>query len=217
MSVSSFGDRDSRRPVVLGIVGGIGAGKSRVARAFESAGVPVFDADASAKTHLDEPGVRREIAEAFGGGVIDAETGRVDRGALAGVVFGDRAALDRLESILHPRVLADQQAFIESKGAAGFGVVVIDAPLLLEAGFGRFCDHILFVEASEGARLSRVKASRGWTDGEFRRREASQWPLERKRSAADFTMGNDRTDTGSIDERIRSILATIDGEKTRRG
>lgn len=194
--------------MVIGIVGGIGAGKSRVARAFEAQGVPLFDADANAKSHLDDEGVKQELTEAFGEGVIDAKTGGVDRSALAGVVFSDRSALDRLESMLHPRVLRDQQAFIARAGEDGAEAVVIDAPLLLEAGFGRYCDTIVFVEASEATRLARVEKSRGWTPREFHQREASQWPLERKRAHADRVVVNE-DENGSIEAQIRSILDSM--------
>lgn len=195
-------------PYVLGIVGGIGAGKSFVASRFASLGVPVFDADSNSKSHLEDSAVIAEIREAFGAGVLDEATGRVDRAALAGVVFADRASLDRLQSILHPRVLADQRAFIERAHGDGAPIVMIDAPLLLEAGFDSECDAVVFVEASEATRRERVVGGRGWTEEAFRDREASQWPLERKKAACRFVVHND-AQSGSIEEQIRSIIATI--------
>ena len=140
--------------------------------------------------------------------MIDATTGEVDRKALAGVVFSDRSALDRLEAILHPRVLRDQEAFIARSGDGGAEAVVIDAPLLLEAGFGRHCDSIVYVEASEATRVARVEKSRGWTPEEFHQREASQWPMERKRAHADHIVMNE-DENGSIESRIRSILGSM--------
>ncbi|MEQ9617200.1 MAG: dephospho-CoA kinase [Phycisphaerales bacterium] len=200
-------------PIVLGIAGGIGAGKSTVARVFEAHGVPVFDADANAKAHLNDDAVQKQLRERFGDGVIDAD-GLADRSALASIVFADRAKLKALESILHPLVLADQRAFIEAARANGTPTVMIDAPLLFEAGFDAHCHAIVFVEADRATRLARVTASRGWSEEDFDAREAAQWPLERKRAGAAHIVENS-LDSAALDAQVRSILATLERDQTR--
>ncbi len=194
-------------PTVLGIVGGIGAGKTHASRRFAQQGVPVFDADANAKSHLDDPDVRDHLARAFGEGVLGAE-GRVDRAALAGIVFADREKLSELEAILHPLVIRDQHAFIDRARDEGAAVVLIDAPLLLEAGFDRFCHAVVFVDAPRATRLGRVLGPRGWSESQFLAREKAQWPVERKKSRADFVLKN-TDECPSLDAQIRQLLATL--------
>ena len=194
-------------PAVLGIVGGIGAGKSHVAKLFAARGVAVFDADSNAKTHLEDADVRARLASSFGESVLD-EDGRVDRGKLAAIVFADREKLSVLEAILHPLVLADQHGFIDRAREAGTAVVLIDAPLLLEAGFDRFCHRIVFVESPLAVRLERVVGSRNWTESQFFDRERSQWPVERKLDRADTVLQN-RGEGPCLDEQIGQLLATL--------
>ena len=86
--------------------------------------------------------------------------------------------------------------------------MVVDAPLLLEAGIDSECDHLVFIDAPPEARLERVAATRGWTHDHLLRREAAQLPLDEKRSRADFVISNDGS-PNDIDDRVRSILETI--------
>lgn len=202
------------RVAVIGIVGGIGAGKSRVAAAFAELGCVVSDSDAQARAALNEPAVRDELVRWWGAGVLDS-AGKVDRAKVAAIVFAQPPERQRLEALVHPRVheaRAKEYAMARATGAAG---LIIDAPLLLEAGIDRECDALVFVDAPRSERVARVK-SRGWDDAELARREAAQWPLARKRAACGYVIENrdGRTDQVAqarvILEAIRQAIPTHD-------
>lgn len=165
--------------VVVGIVGRIAAGKSTVARALAAHGADVIDADALAHEALDEPAVRAAIGRRFGAGVL-RDDGRVDRAALAGIVFGAdeaaAAALRDLEALVHPRVRARIEATLgRLRGAAAGGsprVVVLDVPLLMQAGWDALCDRLLLVACDEEVRRRRL-AARGWSEAHRDRRDTA--------------------------------------------
>jgi dephospho-CoA kinase len=118
----------------------------------------------------------------------------VDRKAVASHLFGpgDAAENDRefLESLTHPRIGERLEVDVSRFMAEGRKVVVLDAALLFEAGWNKLCDLVVFVDSSRENRLRRAR-TRGWSDAEFGRREAAQWPVEDKRRAADFVLKND--------------------------
>lgn len=178
------------RPYLIGLVGGIASGKSTVARAFERRGARVLDADSLAKALLDLPDVRRDLATAFG----DVETsGRVDHAKLAQKAFATPEGGRRLNEIMHPRVAAEIARVVEDWRFSGFrAIVVVDAPLLLEAGMKKGVDSVVFVEAPEAERRERAR-QRGWDDTELGRRERLQWPLERKKAESDVVISNGGT------------------------
>lgn len=197
------------RPPVIGIAGGVGSGKSTVAAILDSLGCLVLNADEQAKTILDTPDVRTEIVK-WWGEVVLADDGSVDRSVVASIVFADPQQLRRLESILHHRVIQMQKDAIENADPAVTPAVVLDIPLLFEAGMDAECDAILFVDTPEADRLARVQATRGWDEAELTRRQASQWPLEAKKTKSDFVVmnGGDEADlkiqVREVFERIRS-------------
>ncbi len=200
---------------VIGLTGGVAAGKSYVARLLADRGAVVIDADAIGHHVLTRPLVIRSIANALGPGVLD-ESGRIDRTKLARLVFGedDLAKLRRglLETIVHPAIHADVvRALRRAKEAQPPPpMVVIDAPLLMETGWNKMCDRILFVEAPREVRLQRAQ-SRGWSDREFASREAAQWDVVRKRSVADAvirSVDNPRDMETQIDELFPQLVAS---------
>jgi dephospho-CoA kinase len=195
------------RPIVIGLAGGIGAGKSLVARVFAELGCVVIDSDAEAKAALDRPEVRRRLVEWWGSGVVGAD-GKVDRAEVAKIVFTDEAARRRLEALVHPLVKAARDAAVARASAAGAPAVVVDAPLLFEAGVDKECDVVVFVDAPRAARLARVKATRGWDEPELDRRERAQWGLDVKRPLADYVVVNDR-DPGELRGRVGAIFHRI--------
>ncbi len=174
-------------PLVIGILGGIAAGKSTVAAIFAGHGLRLIDADAISRALTEEPEVVAAIAEAFGSEVRRA--GGIDRQALGRLVFADEAARKRLEAILHPRIQARIQAALAAALSAGTSAL-LDAPLLLETGLEQWCDHLVFVEVAAAIREQRASA-RGWPTGELARREAAQLPLAAKRAAAGYTVRTD--------------------------
>jgi len=177
--------------VHVGLTGNIGAGKSTVARLLAKRGAAVIDADELASEVLAQPDTVRAIREAFGPDVVD--DGRVDRAALARRVFADAAARRRLEAIVHPRVAELQAARAEvlSERRPAPPMIVHDVPLLFEAGLAEAMDAVVVVDAPLQTRIERVVAARGLDAEEVRRRDAAQWPAERKRAQADVVIEND--------------------------
>ena len=175
----------------IGLTGGIGSGKSTAAARFAELGALVIDADALAR-EVVEPGtdgLAAVVAE-FGEQVLDAD-GRLDRPALARLVFGDEAARGRLNAIVHPRVRTRAAGLI---AAAPPGTVVVqDVPLLVETERAAAYDLVVVVEAPEQRRVQRLAADRGMSAEDVRARMASQATDEQRRAVADVVLVNDGT------------------------
>lgn len=175
----------------IGLTGGIGSGKSTAAARFAELGALVIDADALAR-EVVEPGtdgLAAVVAE-FGEQVLDAD-GRLDRPALAKLVFGDEAARGRLNAIVHPRVRTRAAGLI---AAAPPGTVVVqDVPLLVETERAAAYDLVVVVEAPEQRRVQRLAADRGMSAEDVRARMASQATDEQRRAVADVVLVNDGT------------------------
>jgi dephospho-CoA kinase len=175
---------------VLGLLGGIGSGKSTVAAFLSEQGAIVLDADAIAHDLLTDPSIITEVTAAFGRDVMSTN-GSVDRAALGSIVFSDISSnkLSVLEEIIHPRV---RQVILDELARAkriNHPLVVLDIPLLLESPLLQECHRLLFVDTSRKNRLERV-AMRDWDESEFNRREALQASLELKEERADDTVLN---------------------------
>ena len=197
---------------MIGIVGGIGSGKSFVARLFGEAGCLVFDADASVRASYADEGVRAQLRQWWGGGVFAAD-GSVDRRAVADRVFGTGPAAvadrHRLEGLLHARAAADREA-ATAAGAADPAVVAVvwDVPLLVEVGLDGRCDAVVFVDAPADVRAARVLARGGWPAAELARRENLQVPLDKKRDVADYVIVS-TADADTIRSHVRDVLRRI--------
>ncbi len=191
---------------VIGVVGGIGSGKSRVASLLEEAGCVVSDADALARAALQDSMVRDTIVSWWGDGILE-EDGSVSRAAVADRVFADASELERLEQLLHPLVEAARKAEFDAAPETTTALV-IDAPLLLEVGLDRECDAIVFVECPLELRLERVASSRGWDAAELERRETLQMPLDEKRSRAHHVVLNHGR-VEDLREQVEALLATL--------
>ena len=195
-----------KSPPIIGLLGGIGSGKSAVAFALKECGCIVADADANAKAVLHDPEVREQLIVWWGTKVLCTD-GDIDRKAISDIVFHDEEARKQLEQLIHPRVRCMQEAQFAETEASTRGLV-IDAPLLLEVGLDTLCDALIFVESSRELRLSRVSESRGWTLEELDRREDAQLPLDTKRNKADYVLINE----GALDEvqfQVEQILGDI--------
>ncbi|MEE3001928.1 MAG: dephospho-CoA kinase [Planctomycetota bacterium] len=196
----------NNRPPTIGLSGGIGAGKSRVAAILREMGCLVSDADALAKAMLDEASVREAIAGWWGDAVFD-DDGHVDRSAVAERVFSDPVELQRLEALLHPLVERARGAEFDT-APEGTPALVIDAPLLFETGLDEQCDVILFIDAPRSIRLERLAEARGWNAEELERREDRQMPLDAKRERAHHVLQNH----GGVDDlkdQVEQILETL--------
>lgn len=175
----------------IGLTGGIGSGKTTAARRFAELGALVVDADAVAR-EVVEPGTEglAAVVGAFGPGLLDP-TGRLDRPALAAIVFGDAAARARLNGILHPLI---RRRVAERIAAAPAGTVVVqDVPLLVETGQAGAFDLVVVVETPEALRVRRLVADRGMPAGQARARMAAQASDEQRRAVADVVLVNDGT------------------------
>lgn len=180
----------------VGLTGGLASGKSTVARMLAGRGATVIDADRLV-AELYEPGEpgARAAAELFGEEVLDGR-GAVDREGLAAVVFADPEARRRLERAVHPLV---RERFAEIARETE-GVVVLEATLLVEAGYAPDFDRVVTVEAEPEARLRRAVA-RGMDEAEARRRLAAQGDGEARRTAADVVIRNDG-DLAELERRV---------------
>lgn len=201
---------EGNRKLIIGLAGGIGAGKSTVASAMAQLGGRVIDADAAAREALKREDVRQQIVDWWGQAMLD-EAGGLNRKQLAERVFSDEAERRRLEGLLHPiiaaqreRMIADAQADPEAR------FIVLDAPLLFEVGLDKRCDHVVFVDADRNRRLDRVARERGWSADELERREKNQMSLDRKRQLADNVIVNDASEAACF-EQVRDLLARILG------
>lgn len=180
----------SGRKPVIGLMGGIGSGKSHVARAFESLGCGVIDADRLAREALNSAESITLLRQWWGDSIIGAD-GLPDRKAIAARVFQRPDELSRLEALLHPMVNQRREA-LRSRYNADPSVVAIieDSPLLLEKYADYPVNARVFVKASYETRLARVQRSRGWDRGELDRREKLQVGLDIKESRADYVVEN---------------------------
>jgi len=184
----------------VGIIGGIGSGKSTVARWIaEQHPVRVIDADQVGHHVLKEPAIIATLQREFGPTILNAQ-GQIDRQALAQRVFGhgeaQRVAREKLEQIVHPAIRAAIEQQLAQVDPATHQAVLLDAAVLLEAGWSDICDLILYIDTPAEVRQARVARQRGWSAEELAAREASQWPLDRKQQAADAVLLN----TGNLAE-----------------
>lgn len=193
-------EETTRKPKLIGLTGSIGMGKSTVAAMFERAGIPVFDADAEVRK-MQGPGgeLLPAIEEAFPG-----STGPdgVDRDALGKLVFGDKEALKKLESITHPAVGLKRAQFFEKNAAAP--MLVFDIPLLFEGGGQGVFDAVVVVSAPAEIQRERVLARPGMTEEKFEHILGLQVPDAEKRERADYIV-----DTGTTLKETEAQVAAL--------
>lgn len=188
------------KTLVVGILGGIGAGKSEVAATLAArAGGRVVVADALGHEALRQPANRDALVARYGDSII--QNGEIDRKRLAAIVFADKSDLAYLESLTHPWIRHRFDDEARRAREERVPLLVIDAALLLEAGWQGVCDRLVFVDAPPEVRLERVKSKRGWSAEDAQRREAAQLPLTRKRFVADHIIDN----SSSHDSLIRQV------------
>ena len=187
---------------ILGLTGGIGSGKSMVARMFAQLGADVVDADQLARDVV-EPGqpALEEIATAFGRDILLPD-GRLNRGKLAGIIFADPAARSRLNAITHPRIRERMEAEIAAR-RSGSGVLVADIPLLYENDRTGTVETVIVVWVNAETQLRRLQERDGLTVEEARQRIAAQMPLDEKRARADLVVDN----SGSRENTRRQVEA----------
>lgn len=198
---------------MIGLCGGVGSGKSAVAAEFARRGCLIIDSDRMSHTALETDEVRERLRSWWGDRVFGAD-GRVNRRAIAGIVFSSEAERRRLELLVHPLIERWRVDIIHrSRSDPAVKAIVLDSPLLFESGLNRLCHAVIFVDADDASRLARLRASRGWDGPELAQRERWQIPLEQKRSQADYVVDNN----GPVDRlgsQVADILNRIVSETT---
>lgn len=178
---------------VIGLIGGIGSGKSRVAEELAKHGGRVIVVDHLGHEALRQPEIRQQLVSRWGEGILD-DQGEISRKRVGAMVFSEERELRALETAVFPyieRRIAEEVARHRLDPACRF--VVLDAAILLEAGWDRFCDRIVLVHTPRELRRQRVAAQRGWSEREVEKRERWQLPLGDKLSRADFIIDNSGT------------------------
>lgn len=209
-ALSVTGSLEATRPKVpvIGILGGIGSGKSSVIRHVTGRKLHIIDADRIGHEQLTTPDIQSEIRLHFGDGVF-APDGAVDRSQLAKLVFGDttahQTARQQLNNIVHPAIRRVIHSEIDS-ASRDVDAVILDAALLLEGGWDATCDWLIFVDTPAGVRQQRVLENRGWSGAELARREATQLSISDKKDRADFVVDN----SGSIEQAAADMKQVLD-------
>lgn len=181
--------KENKKPVI-GILGGIASGKSTVAKELENRGCAVIDADAIAKQFLQTDDVKQQIRNGFGDSVFDAE-GRVDRAKLAEMVFTDRASVEAINAIVHPKVLKRTEELISQyQNDSRVKAIVLDAPLLLEAGWEKRCDKLIFVNCDRLIKLERASKKGVLDENQLKKRENFQISLDKKAKISHYMVDN---------------------------
>ena len=191
---------------VVGLIGGVASGKSIVAQQFQSFGAELIDGDKLGHAVLTEPEVVALLRDRWGDEVIDEATGEVVRQEVARRVFANEAELAFLEKVTQARIglrikkrISEISQKCQQGGAAK--VVVLDAAIMLKAGWDQFCDHLVYVHADHETRKKRA-LQRGWTAEGFEMRERAQFSTEEKRRRGDIVIDN----TGGLEQTCEQVL-----------
>jgi dephospho-CoA kinase len=183
-------DHGPQTKLVIGLIGGIGAGKSAAAAEFARRGARVISADAFAHDALRDRAVRDAVVKRWGRDLLD-EHGEIVRRRLGAIVFADDAQRRELEALTHPWIQRRvHEAIAAAKNDPAVRFIVLDAAIMLEAGWSAVCDKLVFVDAPREVRLKRVREQRGWTAQELEARERAQLALTEKAAQADHTLNN---------------------------
>jgi dephospho-CoA kinase len=181
---------------VVGLVGGIGSGKSLVAKLLAERGGRIVSGDEAGHEALRQPEIRLRVVERFGPGILDP-SGEIARRKLAGIVFSNEQARKDLEAIVFPWIERELENQIErARAEPDVRFVIVDAAVMLEAGWDHGCNRLIYINVPREVRLRRL-AERGWELSQIEAREKAQWPLEEKASRADAIIdnGGDRAET----------------------
>jgi dephospho-CoA kinase len=193
----------SRKPI-LGLIGAIGAGKSTVAKLLAARGGAVVDADTLGHDALDQPEIRERVVGLWGN--VLKPDGRVDRRKVAAIVFASPDERRKLENLVFPYIRRRCEDAIQiASNDVQTKFVVLDAAVMLEAGWVGVCDWMLYVDAPRELRLRRLAERSGWTASDLDGREAAQMPADEKRRHADAVLMNDGT-LNDLDRDLTIVL-----------
>jgi len=179
----------SKKPVI-GLVGAVGSGKSTVADEFGKLGCGVIKADVLNHQILREKDVVAQVVIWWGDKVLD-EAGRVSRDKIGEIVFDNPGELGRLTKLVHPKVLEMQSLMLQGYMAdSGVKAIVLDVPLLVEVGWEKQCDCLVYVEVEDGIRRARLREKRGWGSEKIKKIENLQIVLDKKAKMSEYVVGN---------------------------
>lgn len=171
--------------IKIGLTGGIGTGKTLVANMFKNKNIPIFIADVEAKKILNDPFVVQEVANTFN--ISLTNDGLIDKSELASIVFKDKAALEKLNSIIHPKVHDRFQKWILSTDAL---YIIYEAAIIFEKDRASYFDFTILVTAPKQVRIERVIQRDHSSEEEVKSRIKAQWPESKKKKLADFVIEN---------------------------
>ena len=196
------------RKKIIGILGGIGCGKSTVAAGFGKLGCGVINADKIAHRVLEKPKIKKELLKLFGNDIINAN-GKIDRWKVAEIVFKSPAKVAQFNRITHPPVLAQIEQLIEEYNRQPcIKAIVLDVPLLAEIDWTKRCDKIIFVECGRKKRLQRSQKNGLWDEDKIKIREKFQISLDRKKKIAEYIVDNNVNLT-DVERQIAEIFTNI--------
>ncbi len=193
---------------VIGIVGGIGSGKSAAAHAMQALGGHLVVADAIGHEALRQPNILAKLVERWGDGILN-DAGEADRRQIGRIVFADERELKSLEALVFPfieRRIVEEIAHANSEASAKF--VILDAAILFETGWNHHCDKVVFIDVPREVRLARLAQSRGWDEAELARRESRQWPVEDKKARSDAVIANSH-DFAKLGKDVKDTLVRL--------
>lgn len=197
----------AKKPII-GILGGMYSGKTTAAAELARLGCAVIDADEIAHKLLDDEQTKAKIVRLFGKEVVD-EKGGISRTQLANKVFSDRGKLKTLTGVLHPLVLAEvEQLIARFSSESGGKAIVLDMPLLVEVGWEKRCDYIIFIDCKPSIRLKRAQKTGFFDNAAIKKRENLQISLDKKKRIADNIVDNN-SDLSSLSKQIASIFSSI--------
>jgi dephospho-CoA kinase len=198
----------SAKPVI-GLIGGIGSGKSRVSAGLARLGGRVINADELGHQALRQPEIRQRIVQRWGSGLLD-EKGEIVRRRLGAIVFGNATERKALESLVHPWIgHAIQSEVVRAQVDPAVRFVVLDAAVMLEAGWNNVCDLLIFIDSPRPLRLQRLLQQRGWTAEEVQSRENAQMPLTEKAARADHVLDNSGS-LQQLDSQIEQLVRQLE-------
>lgn len=172
---------------IIGLTGGIGSGKTTIARLFQAEGIPVYIADEEAKKILDLPETIQKVVSKFGTSIIF--DGKIDRKKLAELVFSKAENLKNLNAIIHPMVKVHFDEWVQQNNS--FPFVIKEAAILFESGSYKYCDKIITVTASEETRMKRVVSRDNTTIEAVLDRIKNQWTDAQRIEKSDFVIENE--------------------------
>jgi len=193
---------------IIGILGGIGSGKSTVAAEFAKLGCKVIDADKIAHELLDKSNVREEIVGSFGKAILEP-SGKINHKKLADIVFCDGEKLSTLNKILHRLVLEQAEELIKQYNSQNqVKAIILDMPLLVEVGWAKKCDNLIFVDCERQIRAARAKKAGFFDENQLKIRENFQISLDNKSSVADNSIDNN-SDFSTLVRQVTEIFSNI--------